>query len=58
MAGDFTKRTEENRNIWTCNNCSEDIVIQSKPRNHVCRNLEEASRPEGKYTGNPRPGDA
>ena len=36
MAGEFTKRVENQQNIWTCTNCSQDIVNVSKPRGHVC----------------------
>ena len=36
MAGEFTKRVENQQNIWTCTNCSQEIVNVSKPRGHVC----------------------
>ena len=36
MAGEFTKRTEEGQNIWTCVICKLDIVSVAKPRRHEC----------------------
>ena len=41
MAGEFSKRVENNQNIWTCNVCSEEIINQAKPRGHVCRNPDQ-----------------
>ena len=38
MAGEFTKRVDNGQNIWTCQICHEEIVTQSKPRAHICRN--------------------
>ena len=38
MAGEFTKRTVDDKNIWTCVLCNADIVSQAKPRSHVCQN--------------------
>ena len=56
MAGEFTKHTENNLNIWTCCNCAQDIVSQAKPRSHVCLNQEEPVGPEAQSTANPIPG--
>ena len=36
MAGEFTKRTEDGQNIWTCVICNMDIVSAAKPRRHEC----------------------
>ena len=43
MAGEFTKRTEDGQNVWTCVTCGQEIVIQSKPRNHLCMNDENVT---------------
>ena len=43
MAGEFTKRTEDGQNVWTCVTCGQEIVIQSKPRNHLCMNNENVT---------------
>ena len=53
MAGEFTKRTENGKNIWTCVACGQEIINQSKPRTHVCTNHDEAS---GQNSANLRSG--
>ena len=59
MAGEFTKRVVDNKNIWTCNLCSVDIVSQSKPRNHVCRDPEDESQTtEQPSTSTPKRGSS
>ena len=39
MAGEFEKRIVDGQNVWTCNTCGQEIVNQSKPRNHLCMNM-------------------
>ena len=36
MAGEFTKRVENNQTIWKCANCGQDIISNAKPRGHIC----------------------
>ena len=38
MPGEFAKRVENGLNFWTCNTCNEDIIVQAKPRGHLCMN--------------------
>ena len=45
MAGEFTKRVHDGRNVWTCQTCSEEIVSQTKPRAHICRNHSPRASP-------------
>ena len=51
MAGEFTKRTEDGQNIWTCVICSMDIVSAAKPRRHACAH--SSSAPETSTTTTP-----
>ena len=56
MPGEFTKRVVDNKNIWNCNRCKEDIVSTAKPRSHVCREQEQESNPttDNPTTSSPR----
>jgi hypothetical protein len=38
MAAEFSKRTSDGQNIWTCTTWGEQIVNQTKPMSHACRN--------------------
>ena len=51
MAGEFTKRTEDGQNIWTCVICNMDIVSAAKPRRHECAH--SSSGPETSTTTTP-----
>ena len=44
MAGEFTKRTVDGENIWTCTLCNEDIISRPKPRGHRCQDQASPSR--------------
>ena len=45
MAGEFTKCVRDGQNVWTCQTCNEEIVTQTKPRAHLCRNPSPRATP-------------
>ena len=56
MAGEFTKRTVNDENVWTCVLCNVDIVNQAKPRGHVCQPAPPPTSPTtSTSTPGPRP---
>ena len=46
MAGEFTKRVENQQTIWTCTRCNQDIFSVPKPRAHICGEHQQPQIPQ------------